>query len=151
MVLFASTLAAFWLLEPLLLIVFGKDLGAASVFMSNFRFARNIDYFSGEGRPLLHLWSLSVEEQFYIVFPPILIFLSSCRRKSMVGCLYALAAISLGASVWMTLEAPAQAFYLPVSQAWELLVGALVAVNGVPKPSHELRGLRPWLDWEPSY
>jgi peptidoglycan/LPS O-acetylase OafA/YrhL len=85
-VLFTSTLAAFWLLEPFLLKVFGKDLGAASVFMSNFLFARNLGYFSGSGRPLLHLWSLSVEEQFYIVFPPIMIFLSTRPRKCCHAC-----------------------------------------------------------------
>ena len=134
-VLFTSTLAAFWLLEPFLLKVFGKDLGAASVFMSNFLFARNLGYFSGSGRPLLHLWSLSVEEQFYIIFPLIMIILSTRPRKWMLPCLYALGAVSLGASVWMTVAASTQAFYLPVSRAWELLFGALIAVNGIPKPS----------------
>ena len=110
-VLAASTATAFWLLEPFLMKVFGKDLAAASVFMSNFLFARNIGYFSGSGRPLLHLWSLSVEEQFYIVFPFLMMVFWVRARRSLVPCLYGFAAVSFVASVWMTFGYPSQAFY----------------------------------------
>jgi peptidoglycan/LPS O-acetylase OafA/YrhL len=140
-----STVAAFWLLEPFLLEVFGKDLSAASAFMSNLIFARNIGYFAdnSHARPLLHLWSLSVEEQFYIVFPPVMIFLWAYARKSMVPALYAFAAISFAASVWMTFEDPSQAFYLPVYRAWELLIGAIIAVDGIPKLSGRIARIAP--------
>ena len=144
-VLAVSTVAAFWLLEPFLLRVFGKDLGAASAFFSNVIFARNIGYFAtaSDARPLLHLWSLSVEEQFYIVFPPLMIVLWAYARNSMLPALYVLAAISFGASVWMTFEAPQQAFFLPMYRAWELLVGAIIALGGIPKPSATVARIAP--------
>jgi peptidoglycan/LPS O-acetylase OafA/YrhL len=140
-----STVAAFWLLEPFLLEVFGKDLGAASAFISNFIFARNIGYFANNShaRALLHLWSLSVEEQFYIVFPPLMMLLWAYARKSMVPALYAFAVVSFGASVWMTFEAPNQAFYLPIYRAWELLIGAIIAVEGIPKLSGHVARIAP--------
>src|SRR6478735_8845068 len=80
---------------------------------------------------LLHLWSLSVEEQFYIVFPPLMIILWTHARNSMLPALYAFAAVSFSASVWMTFEAPLQAFFLPIYRAWELLVGAIIAFGGI--------------------
>ena len=98
---------------------------------------------ASDARPLLHLWSLSVEEQFYIVFPPLMIVLWAYARNSMLPALYAFAAISFGASVWMTFEAPQQAFFLPMYRAWELLVGAIIALGGVPKPSASVARIAP--------
>ncbi len=120
-------------------------LGAASAFMSNVIFARSIGYFAtgSDARPLLHLWSLSVEEQFYIVFPPLMIILWTHARNSMLPALYAFAAVSFSASVWMTFEAPQQAFFLPIYRAWELLVGAIIAFGGIPKPSARVARIAP--------
>jgi hypothetical protein len=60
-----------------------------------------------------------------------------------VPALYAFAAVSFGASVWMTFEAPSQAFYLPVYRAWELLIGAIIAVDGIPKLSARIARIAP--------
>jgi peptidoglycan/LPS O-acetylase OafA/YrhL len=113
--------------------------------MSNVIFARSIGYFAAgsDARPLLHLWSLSVEEQFYIVFPPLMIILWTHARNSMLPALYAFAAVSFSASVWMTFEAPLQAFFLPIYRAWELLVGAIIAFGGIPKPSARVARIAP--------
>ena len=61
----------------------------------------------------------------------------------MLAALYVLAAISFGASVWMTFEAPQQAFFLPMYRAWELLVGAIIALGGIPKPSATVARIAP--------
>jgi hypothetical protein len=84
-----------------------------------------------------------VEEQFYIAFPPLMIVLWTYARNSMLPALYAFAAVSFGASVWMTFEAPNQAFFLPIYRGWELLVGAIIALDGVPKPSAHVARIAP--------
>ena len=72
-----------------------------------------------------------------------MIVLWAYARNSMLPALYVLAAISFGASVWMTFEAPQQAFFLPMYRAWELLVGAIIALGGVPKPSATVARIAP--------
>ena len=77
-VLFFCSIAAFLLLTPHDLEAFGKSLNATVSFYSNFHWVKNTNYFDGPAieKPLLHTWSLSVEEQFYAVWPLALLFLS---------------------------------------------------------------------------
>lgn len=133
---FAATLlltsvACYFLLLPDDLIDFGKSAAAASGFASNFYFWKTSGYFASaaQTKPLLHTWSLSVEEQFYI-FAPILIY--ALTRLSTRKSLWALAVImliSLCASVAAIFLAPTFGFFGLPSRAWELLIGVWLATR----------------------
>ncbi|WP_407496364.1 acyltransferase family protein [Pseudooceanicola sp. MF1-13] len=94
------------------------------------------DYFApaAESAPLLHTWSLAVEEQFYILFPLILWGLLRVGRRAAALGILALSIASFALSVWATGQAPTANFYLPVTRAWELGIGAMLAV--LPATSH---------------
>ncbi len=108
------------------------DGASAAVWVSNLRFATQGGYFAvpGEPSPFLHFWSLSVEEQFYLFWPVLLIAVTRLPHPRLwAGVL--LAAITAGSfawSVWLTDAAPDWAFYLLLTRAWELALGGLVAV-----------------------
>ncbi len=106
----------------------GKHIGASAIFIANFVLNREAGYFDTDAllKPLLHLWSLSVEEQFYLVFPVTLALLVRFRI-SFGKALLALLVVSFGVSCWMTLSMKTAAYYLPWSRFWELLSGALLA------------------------
>ena len=107
---------------------FSKSAMSNIAAVSNIYFWKSANYFSSaaELKPLMMTWSLSVEEQFYLFFPPVLLLIR--RYKWHTGAaLAALTAISLLASVWMTSRNPSTAFFLLPSRAWELGVGALLA------------------------
>ena len=106
---------------------FSKSLFATSVFLSNVFFMRQTDnYFAVDSafKPLLHTWSLAVEEQFYLFYPAILVFLLRVARSYVVHWIIALLLISLVISCMGVWYAPQAAFYLLPSRAWELLLGA---------------------------
>ncbi|KUF10164.1 acyltransferase family protein [Pseudoponticoccus marisrubri] len=112
---------------------FGKTVIASTVYLSNILFYRQAGYFdsASEDKPLLHTWSLAVEEQFYIVLPLLLLALSRLRRPwGPVVVLGALWALSLAACVALTPTQPQAAFYLFPFRAWELLSGVLLAIWG---------------------
>lgn len=130
--LFTAVLAAVLLL-PDDLALFGKSLLATVVFASNIFFYKISGYFSpnAELMPLLHTWSLAVEEQFYIVAPIVLAV--SFRLK--LGWRIVIAAglvTSLALSVYSVEDYATATFYLLPTRAWELLAGSLVAVGGLP-------------------
>lgn len=108
----------------------GQNIKGASVFIQNFILRQQIvGYFDpGADRlPLLHLWSLSIEEQYYIVWPGVLLLLSRWRRGSLaIVALLGLA--SFLACVLTPSNDIAQAFYMPTVRAWELLAGSLLAL-----------------------
>lgn len=103
---------------------------AALVFLANFQAYSADSYFSPDiaTKPLLHVWSLAVEEQFYALFPVLLILLYRwCRRRvALVMCV--LGGMSFVWSAELTIDAPAAAFYLPASRFWELLLGSILFV-----------------------
>ena len=113
---------------------FGSSLSAATLFVSNIFFWQSSDYFSGPAhlKPLLHTWSLSVEEQFYIVFPLLLLAIYRWGRGAYRSWLVLFLLGSYAASVWGMTEKPVANFYLAPPRAWELLIGALIAVRAVP-------------------
>jgi peptidoglycan/LPS O-acetylase OafA/YrhL len=106
----------------------GKHIGASAVFIANFVLNREAGYFDTDAllKPLLHLWSLSVEEQFYLIFPVMLMVLARLRI-SFGRVFLALFVLSFVASCWMSLNAQTAAYYLPWSRFWELLAGAMLA------------------------
>lgn len=115
----------------------GESAAAALLFAANFYFQFNSGgYFNGpvEGMPLLHLWSLSVEEQFYLVYPALLVLLfryaaGGVRRRLAVLALFSM----LLAEYWVHIY-PERAFYQMPARFWELAVGALVALSPIPEP-----------------
>ena len=109
----------------------GKSVIAATVYLSNVLFFRQAGYFdtASEEKPLLHTWSLAVEEQFY-VFLPLFILLLARWRWGLIGGLIAVWAVSLAACIWLTPYAQTATFYLFPFRAWEMLSGVLLAILG---------------------
>ena len=132
-----SALAAV-LLIPSDLRAYGASLVATLFFGANLFFWRTAGYFDApaEMKPLLHNWSLSVEEQFYIVFPTVLLLLHRWLPQRMRASITAIAVVSFAAAVWALEDAPGSVFYLTTYRAWELMLGVLLALGAVP----ELRG-----------
>ncbi|MGQ0673560.1 MAG: acyltransferase family protein [Hyphomicrobium sp.] len=125
-----SSLVAAALLLPHDLADFGDSLAAATLFVSNVYFWQTADYFAGPAhlKPLLHTWSLSVEEQFYIAFPLLLAAIVRWGNGRLGRWLLALFVLSLVVSEWSATNSAVASFYLAPSRAWELLVGSLVAL-----------------------
>ncbi|MCS4247627.1 acyltransferase family protein [Pseudomonas sp. BIGb0164] len=129
-VMMAATLAVGWfLLAPKDYEELGRSVHYQVIFTSNLLFSRQHGYFDAASdiKPLLHTWSLAVEEQFYIIFPLLLTLLAS-RLKHWRLALFGILLVSFGMSVWAVAHAPQKAFYLLHLRAWELLAGAMLAV-----------------------
>ena len=127
-------------LTPKFLRAFGDTLVASALFASNVVFWRKSEnYFDAttELDPLLHLWSLSVEEQFYILFPVVLAVAWRFGRRVVFALVAGALAASLALSIWGVANAPTATFYLLPTRAWELLAGAIVALwpAGGTRPS----------------
>ena len=108
---------------------FGQSLVAVSTFSSNIHFWLESGYFdtNAELKPLLHTWSLAVEEQYYILFP---IFLILVWRLGITWVLISLSVIffvSFGVAQWGAYNSPSAAFFLLPTRGWELLIGTFAA------------------------
>lgn len=109
---------------------FGQSVIATALFTSNFFFLLEDGYFEGaaELHPLLHTWSLAVEEQFYLLFPLLLLLLTR-RNLRPSAALIGLGLLSFGINLWWTADAPTAAFLLLPGRLWELLMGAVLATR----------------------
>jgi peptidoglycan/LPS O-acetylase OafA/YrhL/lysophospholipase L1-like esterase len=130
-----------------------KSIVATVTFTSNIFFWQQSGYFGGDAseKPLLHTWSLSVEEQFYLALPIVILLLFRWRsdgvgrRWALLLGLGALALMSFALAQWMMMTDRVEAaFYLSPPRAWEFLVGSLIAVEGIPAPFniHVRRGAK---------
>jgi peptidoglycan/LPS O-acetylase OafA/YrhL len=125
---------AFALLLPTALRHYGESLVGMTLFASNFVFWHEAGYFDAgsHSKPLLHTWSLAVEEQFYIFFPLLLLLLGRLAKNRQKLVLAGLGLGSLAWSVWLVSRDPTAAFYGPHVRAWELLAGCLLALSARP-------------------
>ncbi len=135
--LFTLALGCFFFL-PNELVSLGKNVFAGALFGPNLMLLSEVGYFdtAAQLKPLLHLWSLGIEEQFYAAFPLFLIFFRS-RKYSLLGGILGLAIISFLLNVMLVKTNSAATFYLPVTRAWELMIGAILALP-------QLRGELPY-------
>lgn len=118
------------MLSPDLKLLSGS-VSAAGLFASNLFFWKQPGgYFANEHwkSPLLHTWSLAVEEQFYLFFPLFLLTLRKFTQRKSVGISFLLV-LSLGVSAWGAFTKPTGTFFLLPTRTWELMIGALVAVE----------------------
>jgi peptidoglycan/LPS O-acetylase OafA/YrhL len=138
-----TSIIALQIMLPDDLAEFGQSALFASLSVSNvFFWLESSDYFglASDMKPLLHTWSLGVEEQFYLFFPLLLLALTRVKlsRFAFLLCV-AVAVISLAVSAYGVIFAPMANFYLLPTRAWELLAGGLLAWQVIRPPSTRLQ------------
>ena len=136
-----SSVAAYIFFMPEEFLAFSKSVVATTLFSSNILFWHETGYFDAprDLKPLLHTWSLAVEEQFYFVYPLLLIFCRRVLRSRWIVLLLPLCLISLWASAYAVSSRNEEAaFYLAPFRAWEFLLGTLLAVGAVPRLGHRV-------------
>jgi peptidoglycan/LPS O-acetylase OafA/YrhL len=139
-VVLASCIApAYVLLPPSELRVFAASLLSAIFFGSNFYFWSKTGYFDSpaDTHPLLHTWSLAIEEQFYLIFPILLVIAARRLRDELGLVLVGLAGVSLAVGVVLSVKNPDAAFYFSPARIWELLIGSIIALRWLPGPQFE--------------
>jgi len=122
---------------PAQLVELGKSAAATTVFSSNIFFYLTAGYFDGpsEHKPLLHTWSLAVEEQYYILFPFLMLLIANRFGRRYAPWLVGLAVASFAACVAVTALDATAAFYLIPFRAWELMIGSVLALKLVAPPA----------------
>ena len=118
-----------WLL-PHELRSFSQSLVAVSLFASNVLFWLSSGYFetAAELKPLLHTWSLAVEEQYYVFFPLFLMAVWRFGKRFVLVALLAIFALSLALAEWGSVADPVATFFLLPTRGWELLIGVFIAI-----------------------
>lgn len=123
---------------------FARSVAAVSLFASNVEFWRESGYFAAasETKPLLHTWSLAVEEQYYLVFPLFLLAFWRLGRARLLALVVGCALASLFISEWAWRHYPNANYFLAPSRVWELFAGSIAALL-VEKRMREGRPLQP--------
>jgi peptidoglycan/LPS O-acetylase OafA/YrhL len=133
-VMVVSIILGYWLMLPKDFREFGQSLAAATVYLSNFLFYREAGYFDTAShlKPLLHTWTLAVEEQFYIVFPFIAWLIFRIKRDWLLAIFIVLTLLSLVASIVYLPQDASAVFYLYPFRAWEMFLGVLLTAVSLP-------------------
>ncbi len=135
-----------WLwLDPLDLKAFAKSLVAVPLFSSNVLFWMESGYFDGEAdlKPLIHTWTLGVEEQYYVLIPLWLMLTWRLGLRFRIASLVAVALASLAWAEYGAQQASTAAFFLLPARAWELLTGSFVALYAAHSPHHAQSAAKP--------
>ena len=135
-VMLASLPFAWMYLMPSSFVDFSKSIIYSLGFSSNFYFhysGQEYGAVSGFLKPFLHTWSLSVEEQYYILFPIVLLFTFKYFRKYLIHILIVGFVISLGLADWGSRNHPSFTFYVLPTRGWELLAGSILAYLEITK------------------
>jgi peptidoglycan/LPS O-acetylase OafA/YrhL len=144
-VLFVTALISWFVLPAINRDALGRDLFAAATYISNYLFAwwqNDYQNLNATPSPFIHYWSLAVEEQFYLIWPVLMIFLARRGRRAVFFGTAVITMLSLGLSIYQTQSSPILAFYSLPTRAWELGVGALL----IFAPAQLLKQrLLPWL------
>jgi peptidoglycan/LPS O-acetylase OafA/YrhL len=116
----------------------GSDIVSGAAFISNFKYWHEAGYFDSVAgtKPLLHLWSLGIEEQFYIVWPLLLWAAKKRKLNFLVAICVGIASFVL--NVVDVHHNPVAAFYSPASRFWELMLGAMLVFSSRPNPNQRL-------------
>jgi peptidoglycan/LPS O-acetylase OafA/YrhL len=152
-VLLACMVAGWFLLFSIEYMVLGKHVAGSAAFISNFVLWNEAGYFdkSAEAKPLLHIWSLGIEEQFYIVWP-LLLYLTWKRKIGTLAFLLLLLVATFMLNVRTVASDAAADFYSPLTRFWELMAGAILAYlslykldpgwisRNVPRPALKMIG-----------
>ena len=130
LVIFCTIFPAYFILIPEDFAEFSRSIIATSLFIPNILFWKETGYFNSDVdlKPLLHTWSLGVEEQFYILFPVILFFIYKLARNYLIPFFVIIAFISFLLAEYFVLKKPAATFYLLPTRIWEFLSGGLLAM-----------------------
>ena len=146
LVLIITALVSWWVYPSILRADLGRDIAAASLYISNYFFALwQMDYQNLDAIPpvVIHYWSLAVEEQFYLLWPLIIYLLYKFGKRRTVGIgIAVITLISFLLSLYLTSVSPLWAFYSLPTRAWELGIGALVLF--VPAKWRDFQGYA-WL------
>ena len=148
LVMFCSIPLAYFLMKPNQLEAFSGSLIAATLFFSNVLFYLETDYFgiASELKPLLHTWSLAVEEQYYLFFPLLVLLVGRGKLLLSLVCVGILLSFTLsqfGGNLsvvypfmeieWLWMDVPNWAFFNTPTRIWEIMVGALIALYLIEK------------------
>lgn len=127
----ATSIAAFYFFTPEETITFAESAISSLMYVSNIFFYAQSDYFAGELEfaPLLHTWSLSVEEQFYIVFPILLITVFKFNRNLLHPTLILIGIFSFTLSEYLVQVNPSMSFFISPSRFWQFIAGGILAIN----------------------
>lgn len=139
-IMLASSIMGYFFMMPDEYKNFGQSLVATSLFSNNILLAITSGYWdlATEFKPLMHTWSLGVEDQYYIIFPILMIFLWKNYRKNFRFILTCILIISLIIANWGVNYYPNEIFYALPARAWEILLGASIALNWeIIKPNSE--------------
>jgi peptidoglycan/LPS O-acetylase OafA/YrhL len=137
----ATAIVGVALFTPVELVNVGKYLAATPVLLSNVAtWSERSGYFAPDVRqlPLSHLWSISVEEQFYLIYPLLLIAITRYRLPYRRLTLIVLALVSLALCIWASNHKPFVNYFFAPTRAWELLLGATLAIGGAPRIGHRI-------------
>jgi peptidoglycan/LPS O-acetylase OafA/YrhL len=132
------TVAALLILLPNELKSYAHSLAAAALSVSNIWFSHQASYFAPAAatQPLLHTWSLGIEEQFYVVFPVLFAAVFKFAPQWLPALIWSSLAASLALSISLTGSDPESSYFLIHSRAWELLIGSVIALGLVRPPEH---------------